>query len=72
MHWHVPETHYLEAWSDARSYDGTATIIQPMIMPLYDGRSAHELLAIFTDQAGTSSHDLVQTYWKSQHPDGRF
>jgi MoCo/4Fe-4S cofactor protein with predicted Tat translocation signal len=68
MHWHVPETHYLEAWSDARSYDGTATIIQPMIMPLYDGRSAHELLALFTDQAGTSSHDVVQTYWKSQHP----
>ena len=72
MHWHVPETHYLEAWSDARSYDGTATIIQPMIMPLYDGRSAHELLAIFTDQAGTSSHDVVQTYWKSQHPTGDF
>src|SRR5689334_6953674 len=68
MHWHVPEAHYLEAWSDARSYDGTATIIQPMIMPLYDGKNAHEILAAFTDQLGTSSHDLVQTYWKSQHP----
>jgi molybdopterin-containing oxidoreductase family iron-sulfur binding subunit len=68
MHWHVPEAHYLEAWSDARSYDGTATIIQPMIMPLYDGKSAHEILAAFTDQLGTSSYDLVQTYWKSQHP----
>jgi Fe-S-cluster-containing dehydrogenase component len=72
MHWHVPETHYLEAWSDARSYDGTAIVIQPMIMPLYDGKSAHEVLSMFTDQSGTSSHDLVQTYWKSQHPTGDF
>jgi MoCo/4Fe-4S cofactor protein with predicted Tat translocation signal len=72
MHWHVPGTHYLEAWSDARSYDGTATIIQPMIMPLYDGKSDHEVLSMFTDQPGTSSHDLVQTYWKSQHPTGDF
>src|ERR1700686_1048442 len=65
MHWHVPEAHYLEAWSDARSYDGTATIIQPMIMPLYEGKSAHELLAVFADQPGSSSHDMVQTYWKT-------
>ena len=72
MHWHVPEAHYLEAWSDARSYDGTASVIQPMIMPLYDGKNLHEVLAMFTDQPGTSSHDLVQTYWKSQHPTGDF
>jgi molybdopterin-containing oxidoreductase family iron-sulfur binding subunit len=43
-----------------------------MILPLYDGRNAHELLSLFTDQAGTSSHDLVQTYWKSQHPTADF
>ena len=72
VHWHVPETHYLESWSDARSYDGTASIIQPMIAPLFSGRSAHELLAIFTGQAGTSSYDLVQTYWKTQHPTADF
>jgi MoCo/4Fe-4S cofactor protein with predicted Tat translocation signal len=72
MHWHVPETHYLESWSDARSYDGVASIIQPMIMPLYEGRNAHELLAIFTDQRGTSAYDLVQTFWKSQHPTADF
>jgi MoCo/4Fe-4S cofactor protein with predicted Tat translocation signal len=72
MHWHVPEAHYLEAWSDARSYDGTATIIQPMIMPLYEGKNAHELLAVFTDQPGSSSHDMVQTYWKTQHPTADF
>jgi MoCo/4Fe-4S cofactor protein with predicted Tat translocation signal len=65
--WHVPQTHYLEAWSDGRSYDGAATIIQPMIAPLYDGRSAHEMVAIFTDQPASSGYDLVQAYWRSQH-----
>jgi MoCo/4Fe-4S cofactor protein with predicted Tat translocation signal len=72
MHWHIPEAHYLEAWSDARAYDGTASVIQPMILPLYEGKSAHELLAIFTDQAGLSSYEVVQTYWKSQHPTADF
>jgi MoCo/4Fe-4S cofactor protein with predicted Tat translocation signal len=70
--WHIPAAHYLEAWSDARAYDGTATIIQPMIAPLYDGKSAHEIAAIFTDQPGTSGYDLVQAYWRSQHPGGDF
>jgi MoCo/4Fe-4S cofactor protein with predicted Tat translocation signal len=66
-HWHLPETHYLEAWSDVRSYDGTVTIIQPLIQPLYDGKSAHELLAVFTDQPGASSYDLVRAYWQTQY-----
>jgi MoCo/4Fe-4S cofactor protein with predicted Tat translocation signal len=72
MHWHVPEAHYLEAWSDARSYDGTASVIQPMIMPLYGGRTGHELLAMFLDQPGASPHEIVQTHWKSQHPTADF
>ncbi len=65
-HWHIPETHALENWSDARAFDGTATIIQPLIAPLYGGKSAHEVLAIFTGQTGRSSHDLVRDYWKAQ------
>jgi MoCo/4Fe-4S cofactor protein with predicted Tat translocation signal len=67
VHWHVPEAHYLESWSDGRAVDGTVTIIQPMILPLYNGKSPHEMLAIFTDQPGTSGYDLVQAYWRSQH-----
>ena len=65
--WHVPQTHYLEMWSDGRSYDGAATIIQPMIAPLYDGKSPHEIVAIFTDQPSASGYELVQAYWRSQH-----
>ncbi len=36
-HWHIPAAHYLESWSDARAYDGTVSIVQPMIDPLYGG-----------------------------------
>ena len=44
-HWHIPETHYLESWSDIRAYDGTVTILQPLIAPLYSGKSSHEILS---------------------------
>ena len=49
--WHVNEAHYLEAWGDARAYDGTVSIVQPLIAPLYDGKSAHELIALLAGQA---------------------
>ncbi len=49
--WHVPQAHELETWSDARAFDGTATIQQPLIAPLYGGRSLHELIAML-DGAG--------------------
>ena len=42
--WHLPETHFLEAWGDARAADGTPSVIQPLIAPLHDGRSAAEVL----------------------------
>ena len=44
-HWNVNEAHYLEAWSDARAYDGTVSLVQPLIAPLYAGKSAHEMLS---------------------------
>ena len=46
--WHLPEAHFLEAWSDARAFDGTVTIVQPLIQPLYRGRSAHEVLGMLS------------------------
>jgi MoCo/4Fe-4S cofactor protein with predicted Tat translocation signal len=64
-HWHVPETHFLEAWSDARGHDGTVSIVQPLIAPLYDGRSAHELLAAMSAQPERSGHDIVHDHWKA-------
>ncbi len=66
-HWHIPETHYLEDWSDARAYDGTVTIMQPLIAPLYNGRSPHELLAVLLGHLGRTSHGIVKEYWRNQY-----
>jgi MoCo/4Fe-4S cofactor protein with predicted Tat translocation signal len=63
-HWHIPATHYLESWGDARSYDGTATIVQPLIAPLYEGRTAHEVLALFSDNYDRKPYELVKEYWR--------
>ncbi len=65
-HWHIPESHYLEAWSDTRSYDGTVSIVQPLIEPLYQSKSAHELLAVFTPQYDKKPYDIVRDYWRGQ------
>ncbi len=70
--WHVNEAHYLEAWGDARAYDGTVSIVQPLIAPLYDGKSAHEVLALVTGQPEVTGHEIVQGYWKKQHPGTAF
>ena len=64
--WHIPEATYLEAWSDARAYDGTVTIVQPLIEPLYGGKSAHEILAFLAGDGG-SGRDRVEAYWQKQH-----
>src|ERR1041384_2872740 len=64
--WHVPEAHFLEAWGDARAYDGTVSIMQPLIAPLYRGRSALEFLAAFTDTPEKSGYDLLRDYWRTQ------
>src|SRR5438128_4340491 len=64
--WHIPETHYLESWGDARAYDGTTTIMQPLINPLYAGKSAYELLSIFFRQPTQSGYDILRDYWKDK------
>src|SRR5262249_43273704 len=65
-HWHLPEAHFLESWSDVRAYDGTSTIIQPLIAPLYEGKTAHELLVALSDQPDRSAYEVLRGYWKSQ------
>ncbi len=65
-HWQIPETHYLEAWSDTRTYDGTVTIVQPLIEPLYQNKSAHELLAVFTAKYDQKPYDIIREYWQGE------
>ncbi|HYL96448.1 MAG TPA: 4Fe-4S dicluster domain-containing protein, partial [Terriglobales bacterium] len=64
--WHINAAHYLEAWGDTRAYDGTTSIIQPLIAPLYNGKTDTELLAIFTGQGETKAYDIVRAYWQRQ------
>ncbi|HYP27954.1 MAG TPA: TAT-variant-translocated molybdopterin oxidoreductase [Blastocatellia bacterium] len=64
--WHIPQAHFLESWSDVRAFDGTVSIIQPLISPLYYGKTAHELLAAFSDRPEQTSHEIVRDYWRGQ------
>jgi molybdopterin-containing oxidoreductase family iron-sulfur binding subunit len=71
--WHLPKAHYLESWTDARAYDGTISVIQPMIEPLYGGKSAHDVLQALLDPS-VSAYDAVvanaKTYIKGDFPTG--
>ena len=64
--WHVPQTHFLETWSDARAFDGTSTIMQPLILPFYRGKSEHELLAALLGDPEAVGYDLVRGHWEGR------
>src|SRR5690606_20224632 len=63
-HWHIPAAHYLESWSDVRAYDGTASIVQPLIAPLYGGKTVHEVVSALIDPTIQSSYELVRATWQ--------
>ena len=62
--WHLPAAHYLESWSDVRSYDGTVSVIQPLIEPLYQGHTAHDIIQAMLDEPTVSAYDAVRETWK--------
>jgi Fe-S-cluster-containing dehydrogenase component len=61
--WHLAATHFMEHWSDSRALDGTASIVQPLIAPLYDAVSPHELLSLVLGE-GRSGYDIVRATWR--------
>ena len=63
--WHLPESHFLETWSDTRAFDGTVTILQPLIEPLYFSRSAIEMLDLVIEAPNRPSRDIVRAYWQA-------
>ncbi len=63
--WHLPETHFLETWSDICATDNTATIMQPVIDPLYGGKSIHEVLAMMTEDFQPSGYEIVRATWNA-------
>ena len=72
--WHINKAHYLESWSDARAYDGTISIIQPMIDPLYGGKSAFDVFQTLLPNSQVSAYDVVvanaKTYIKGDFAAG--
>ena len=69
--WHLPETHFLEAWSDLLASDGaTATLLQPAISPLYDGKSVHEVLSMLLGSFESSSYEIVRQTWNAGRGQG--
>jgi MoCo/4Fe-4S cofactor protein with predicted Tat translocation signal len=62
--WNLPESHYLEAWGDIRGYEGTAAIIQPLILPLYPSKSVTELLDTMLGRS-RGGYEIVRSYWES-------
>jgi molybdopterin-containing oxidoreductase family iron-sulfur binding subunit len=59
-HWALPQAHALETWGDARAFDGTLSVQQPLIAPLYDGKSPLELLSVLADETPRTAHDIVR------------
>jgi len=64
-HFHIPEAHYLETWSDTRAYDGTVSIVQPLIAPLYNGKSAHEVIGALAEEPN-ETYEVIRTHWKAR------
>jgi MoCo/4Fe-4S cofactor protein with predicted Tat translocation signal len=62
-HWHIPEAHFLESWSDTRGFDGSVSIVQPLIAPLYGGRSAHEVIGAMSETPEKTPYDWVREHW---------
>jgi molybdopterin-containing oxidoreductase family iron-sulfur binding subunit len=63
-HWHIPAAHFLESWSDARAYGGTVSIVQPLIDPLYGGKTAHHVFQALLNEPMLSPYDAVRETWK--------
>ncbi len=70
--WHVPRAHYLESWGDTRAFDGTVAITQPLIAPLYDGKTPTELLENLLSDTPASGHEVVRRTFKQNFGEAEF
>ena len=70
--WHIPELHFLESWGDVRAEDGTLSVVQPLIEPLFGGRTEVELLALLSSGKEKKSYDEVRQTWSALLPNNNF
>jgi molybdopterin-containing oxidoreductase family iron-sulfur binding subunit len=64
--WHIPRSHELESWGDARAYDGSVSLIQPVIAPMVESKTVSEVLGNFLQNFTSDSHTWVTELWKSR------
>jgi molybdopterin-containing oxidoreductase family iron-sulfur binding subunit len=64
--WYVPQAHFLEAWSDVRSIDGTFSVVQPLIQPLFDGKSVHDIIAAVAGKADRNMYKFIRSVWQEK------
>ncbi|MBI1388245.1 MAG: 4Fe-4S dicluster domain-containing protein [bacterium] len=64
--WHFPLHHDLESWSDGIAFDGTRSIIQPLIAPLYSSHSPYELIQLLMGGFIQTDYDIVRSFWRRQ------
>src|SRR5262249_31615763 len=62
--WHIPRAHYLESWGDARAVGGTLSVVQPLIVPLFGGRTPVEVLGLMAGGQDRPGYDIVRETWK--------
>ncbi|NDW03387.1 4Fe-4S dicluster domain-containing protein [Jiella pacifica] len=68
--WHVPQLHPLEEWSDGRTATGLASIVQPLVSPLYEGHSPLSVLAAIGGQVNRSGHEILLANWRERFDSG--
>ena len=70
--WHIPRAHYLESWADARAVGGTLSVVQPLILPLFGGRTPVEVLGLMVGDKDRPGYDIVRDTWKPILGEGEF
>ncbi|MFC1729473.1 TAT-variant-translocated molybdopterin oxidoreductase [candidate division KSB1 bacterium] len=63
--WHVPQAHFLESWGDTRNTDGTRSIIQPLIEPLFGGKMPVEFFNLLSSGEDSRGYDIIRTTWRN-------
>ena len=71
-HWLIPAAHFLESWSDACAFDGSISIVQPLIQPLYASVSVHEVVGALIERPVRSAYEIVRETWQSRNPTPHF
>ena len=64
--WHLPQTHYLESWSDLKAFDGTSSIVQPLIAPLYEACLSSHRIVFLMEGSDVDDYEAIRAHWRDR------